>query len=216
MNAKSLRAAAPITAFCVFLGISGCLSRSSTPPTRTYAFSRVDAPPIPGPGQRVLAIRSFKVSPPYDARSFLYRTGPASFVRDPYAQFLAAPSEELPAPIIQRLRRGGNFSDVTSPGGLVEPNVLAEASVTELYGDFRPGERPAAIFSIRFVFVEAPGGLPGKVILAREYSRNEFLSERTASALMAGWNHALDEILAEVNRDLTDELSADRPPPSEP
>jgi len=73
--------------------------------------------------------------------------------------------------------------------------------VSQLFGDFRQTKHPAAILTIRFVFFDAPNGVPGKVILQQEYSRSIPLSAPTAAALMEGWNQALTVILAEVSSD---------------
>jgi hypothetical protein len=205
MNPKLSRAGASIAAIAVIFAATGCLSRVASP-ARTYAFSTVGAAPNPNPGSRVLGIRALRVAPPFDGRAFVYRTGAALYIRDPYAEFLDSPTDELASPAREWLRRGGNFSAVAEPGSLVKPNVLSEVSVTELYGDFRQPDRPAAVFTVRFVFLDALNGVPGKILLAREYSRNEPLKERTASALMDAWNREFGEIFAEVNQELSDNL----------
>jgi ABC-type uncharacterized transport system auxiliary subunit len=207
MNSRRFATAASIAALATIFAITGCLSRVA-PPTRTYAFSPADAPPRQFVNSQVLAMRALKVASPFDGRAFVYRIGDTSYIRDPYAEFLDPPTNEIASPLRERLRGGGNFLAVEEPGSVVKPNVLSEVSVTELYGDFRKPDRPAAVFTIRFVFIDAPNGIPGTIFLAREYSRNEPLNERTASALMDAWNRELEEILAEVNTELADNLAA--------
>jgi hypothetical protein len=149
----------------------------------------------------VLGIRNLQIAAPFDGRSLVYRTGEFSYVRDPYAEFLESPAEEMMAPVRGWLRDSGNFSAVVESGSALKPDTLVEISVSQLFGDFRQPAHPSAILTIRFVFFEAPNGVPGKVIIEQESSRSIPLSAPTAAALMEGWNQALDEILTEVSSD---------------
>ena len=85
-------------------GLTGCLSRPALT-RQTFTF---DAPTISATnavaGGRVLGIRSLQIAAPFDGRSFVYRTGEFSYVRDPYAGFLEPPAEELIAPMRGWLR----------------------------------------------------------------------------------------------------------------
>jgi cholesterol transport system auxiliary component len=181
--------------------LTGCLSR---PPLdkQTFAFSMstIDATNILA-GNRVLSIRNLQIAAPFEGRSFVYRTGEFSYVRDPYAEFLEPPAEELMAPLRGWLRGNGDFSAVVEAGSALKPDTLVEVSVSQLFGDFRQPEHPAAILTIRFVFFDATNGVPGKVIFQQEYSRSIPLSTPTAATLMDGWERALSEILAQVSSD---------------
>jgi len=181
--------------------LTGCLSRPALD-KQTFAFN---APAIAATnviaGDRVLGIRSLQIAAPFEGRSFVYRTGEFSYVRDPYAEFLESPAEELIAPLRGWLRGNGDFSAVVEAGSALKPDTLVEVSVSQLFGDFRQPERPAAILTMRFVFFDATNGVPGKVILQQEYSRNIPLSTPTAATLMDGWERALSEILAQVSSD---------------
>jgi cholesterol transport system auxiliary component len=175
--------------------LTGCLARPhldkqsfifGPPPAAASQFE---------PSNRVLGIRSLRVAEPFDGRSFVYRTGEFSYDRDPYAEFMARPAEELILPIGAWFRLSGGFSAVVEPGSGLKPDTLLEIEVVRMYGDFRPGKPPAAVLAMRFMFFDAPDGVPGKVILDREYSRNIPLQSRTAADLMQGWTKALGEIL---------------------
>ena len=54
---------------------------------------------------------------------------------------------------------------------------------------------------MQVTFLDATNGLPGRVILQRNYSRRIPMSSTTPAALMEGWNQALVEIFAEVASD---------------
>jgi cholesterol transport system auxiliary component len=182
-------------------GLTGCISRPALN-KQTFTFN---APAISATnvvtGDRVLGIRSLQIAAPFEGRSLVYRTGEFSYVRDPYAEFLGPPAEELLVPMRGWLRDSGNFIGVTEAGSALKPDLQVEINVNQLFGDFRQPEHPAAVVTMRFVFFNAPNGVPGKVILQKEYSRRIPLSAPTAAALMEGWNQALVEIVAEVSSD---------------
>jgi ABC-type uncharacterized transport system auxiliary subunit len=182
-------------------GLTGCLSRPGMN-KQTFAFNipAIVATNVVS-GDRVLGIRSLQIAAPFDGRSLVYRTGEFSYVRDPYAEFLESPEEELRAPVREWFRDKGDFSAVKEAGSASKPDTLVEISVSQLFGDFRQPEHSAAILTIRFVFFDAVNGIPGKVIFEQEYSQNVPLTAPTAAALMEGWNHALAEILTEVSSD---------------
>ncbi|HZI32926.1 MAG TPA: hypothetical protein VFF11_11335 [Candidatus Binatia bacterium] len=80
---------------------------------------------------------------------------------------------------------------MTEAGSALKPDTLVEISVSQLFGDFRNPNQPAAVLAMRFVFLDAPNGIPGKVIFQHEYARRIPLGAPTAAALMTGWNQAL-------------------------
>jgi hypothetical protein len=188
----------PFAAVCL---LTGCLAR---PHLDTQSF--VFAPPPPSApagasGSRVLGLRTLQIAAPFEGRAFVYRTGESSYDRDPYAQFMVLPAEGLVSPICSWLRAAGRFHAVVDKGSALKPDTLLEIQVGQLYGDFRPSEQAAAVLAMRFVFLDAPDGVPGKPLLEREYSRKIPLKARTADALMEGWNQALAQILEAATQD---------------
>ena len=169
---------------------------------QTFAFSVPAATSTNAvASDRVLGIRSLQIAAPFEGRSLVYRTEEFSYARDPYAEFLDSPEEDLMGPVCQLLRNEGGFLTVLDPGSALKPGTLVEISVSQLFGDFRHPEYPAAILTMRFIFFGATNGVPGKAIFQQEYSRSLPLGEPSAAALMAGWERALSEILAQVSSD---------------
>src|ERR1700739_3358630 len=105
--------------------LGGCLTRPSLK-TQTFAFSVPLMVTTNGaPEGRVLSIRTLQIAPPFDGRSLVYRTGDFSYQRDPYAEFLSSPAEELVPSISGILSADGCFSAVVGMGSAVTPNTLA-------------------------------------------------------------------------------------------
>jgi cholesterol transport system auxiliary component len=181
--------------------LSGCLSR---PPlhTQTVAFDPPagSVPKESARSERVVTIRSMRVAAPFEDRSLVYRVGDFSYESDPYAAFLVSPAESLRVPIRSWMRQSDLFRSVVEPGSALRPNTMAEITVVELYGDFRPD--PAAVLTLRFVLLDSPEGIPGKLVFEQEYSRRVVLKDRNANALMTGWNEALNQILGQLGSDL--------------
>jgi cholesterol transport system auxiliary component len=180
---------------------SGCLSRPAVK-EKTFAFSIPSSSVMSeATGGRVLGLRTLQVAPPFDGRSFVYRTGEFSYERDPYAGFLGLPTEVLVGPITELLREDGCFNAVVRMGSADRPDTLIEINVTELYGDFRKADSPAAVLAIQVVLTDAKNGLSGKVLLQKNYSRRIPMKSTAPAALMAAWNEALVEIFADIASD---------------
>jgi cholesterol transport system auxiliary component len=175
--------------------LTGCLARPHMD-KQSFIFATPSiATPTAASGSRVLGIRTLQVAEPFEGRSFVYRTGEFSYDRDPYAEFMVHPADGLVLPVSAWFREAGGFSAVVEAGSALKPNTLVEIQVVRLYGDFRPSEHPTAVLAMRFVFFDAPNGVPGTVILQHEYSRGIPLKAQSAAALIAGWNQGLAEIL---------------------
>jgi hypothetical protein len=192
------------------LALCSCLSK---PPLHKQTFTFGAPSAASGgtvTGDRVLGIRHLRIAPPFDGRSLVYRTGEFSYVRDPYAEFLDPPEEEMMAPVRGWLRHNGCFTAVMERGSALRPNTILEISVPQFYGDFRIPEHPTAILTMQFTFFEASNGVPEKLIWQHEYSRIIPLKTSTAALLMEGWNKGLSEILGDASSDFHRTAAADR------
>ena len=184
-----------ITLLAAVCLLTGCLARPHLE-KQSFIFSLPSRSALAGAtGNRVLRVRTLQVAPPFEGKALVYRTGEFSYDRDPYAEFLVSPSEGLISPICSRWREAGVFNAVAEAGSALKPDTLVEIHVSQLYGDFRQSENPTAVLTIRFIFFDAHAYVPEKVMLQREYSRAIPIKERTATALIEGWNQALAQIL---------------------
>lgn len=185
------------------LGLTGCLSKSPLA-RQTYAFQAAASISRPADaGQGVLALKPCEVSPLFAGKALVYRIGPDAYETDPYAGFLISPDSALAIPIRSYLRGTGLFSDVVEPGSAIHADHALEIHVSELYGDFRQNGQPAAVLSMRLILLDTETGGTNKVVFAKDYSRRSPISQNTAAAVVAGWNQALGDILAEAVSDIT-------------
>jgi ABC-type uncharacterized transport system auxiliary subunit len=175
--------------------LSGCLSRPALAP-ETFALR---SPPLRQgdrlQGSGVLALRPVTVSPLFADSSFVYRIGDSLYEHDPYAKFLVAPDRMLAIAIRAHLQQSGAFRDVLEPNSPLKADRVADVYVREFYGDFRKANAPEAVLGARIIVSEAGG--PG-AFLNQDYLRRVPLKQRTAAALVEGWDQALDQVLTDV------------------
>jgi hypothetical protein len=67
-------------------------------------------------------------------------------ISDPYSRFIAEPGAMFGDQMAAWLSRAGLFTTVIDPESTLPAHYLLEATITELYGDFRPGRVPAALW----------------------------------------------------------------------
>ncbi len=72
---------------------------------------------------------------------------------------------------------------------------------TDLYGDFRPGQKPAAVMSVQFYLLDVSSS-GSKTLLARSLGRRIELSQASGAELVRGYGIALTEILTEMSADM--------------
>jgi hypothetical protein len=199
------RGGRPLVCSCLALALvisTGCLSRAPLAKESFMLSSPASKASIRRSGTGVLAVKAPIVTPPFEGRSFVYRTGENSFERDPYAEFLTSPGRALAKPIRVYLRNSAVFRNVTEPDSTLKPDRRVEVHAIELYGDFRKSTNAAAVLTLRFIFLDGPVGSPDKVKLQMDCARRIELKERTPAALVEGWNLGLEQIMADVVKEL--------------
>ena len=166
---------------------------------QTFAFSLPSDPPATISNTNLVALHRLSISPLFQSRSFTYRTAENSYEQDPYAGFLIPPEQALAESIRASMRASGVFGTVVPPGSNLAPSLVAEVSVTQLYGDFRKRSQPVGTMEIHFICYEVNDGVPGRIVLDKVCAHETRMAARTPDALMAAWNSDLREIMEEIN-----------------
>src|SRR4051812_18047382 len=187
----------------LLLLLAGCLSRSALQ-KESFSFTVSSGNTnAAGAGHRVLGIRSVDVAPAYQGRLFVYRTGDASYERDPYAEFFVSPADSLSHAFRSYLRDTGLFQAVTDSGSFLKPDLVAEIHVSQLYGDFRDLKQPAAVLRLRCAIFDVQNQSAGaKPVFQKSYARRIAFKTRTAATVMSSWNEGLKQILADLVADV--------------
>lgn len=186
----------------LLLGAPACVSKPAVG-TQIYAL---DPPPIrastPAAGARIVSVSRVEVAPQFASRSLTYRSGPHSFERDPYAT-LAAPPRELVLAMLRAALANADFvREVVEPGGPVTPEVLVEAYLSDLEGDFTVPDKPVAVVALEMVVLPLPPSPePVTSTLRKAYLRRLPLAERSAAAVANAWNEGLTGMVEEFIAD---------------
>jgi ABC-type uncharacterized transport system auxiliary subunit len=166
---------------------------------QTFALDLPAGPDSAPSGTNLVALGRVTIAPLFQSRSFTYRTGQDSYEQDPYASFLISPESAVAEPIRARMEQDGTLGRLIGPDSQLHPSIVVEAAVNELDGDFRNASHPVAEMTIHFIIYETGPDGPGNVLLDHVFAEQTPLSNRTAAALVAGWDEALRKIMEELN-----------------
>jgi uncharacterized lipoprotein YmbA len=181
--------------------IVGCMGRKYVE-RDTYALDVSRPGPVSSAGtDAVLRLRTLRVSPRYESKSFVYRTGDLSYETDYYNQFFASPDTMITEEVRKWLGGSGLFRQVVDYTGQVEHTHILEGEVIDLYGDFSRGTQPKAVMDIRFLLIHDTADR-SESLLQKHYRRELPLSVDTGEALIDAWNTALGGILTDLEKDL--------------
>ena len=164
---------------------------------------------VPGSRAGVLRVGVVRVSPPFQNRGFVLRTGDDSYTSDFYNEFAAPPGTLLRDVLVEWLRNGTHFASVVRSSEASLDWVL-ETDLESLFADARD---PAALpqvtiaFSVRLIDARA-SGLP--IRFEKRYAASEAAADRMPRAFAEAWNHALGRLLPQLAADL-DAATAHRP-----
>ena len=87
---------------------------------------------------KTLRMGNVQMAVAFSGNALIYRADDVNYVSDPYHAFMADPGGILGNAMATWLDRSGAFKSVTQPGSTRSAQYVLEATVTELYGDFRP------------------------------------------------------------------------------
>jgi uncharacterized lipoprotein YmbA len=183
--------------------LSGCVSFERNYPDQHYFVLEVkrNVNPSTTPGNGVVEVADVRISPRYTEKSFVYRTSEARYESDFYNQFLVAPAVLITEEIRKGLAQSHVFRHVIGSSNQLQPTLVLEAAVNDLYGDFRNGSAPKAVLEIEFFLSKETDSRP-QIIMEKRYAKSVDLSGRSPEALVQGWNRALEEILTALVTDL--------------
>jgi uncharacterized lipoprotein YmbA len=184
---------------CAALILAACSIGEPLPEATTYVVEPQMPPAAPAGARKPEALRvgNVRVAAAFSGNSLVFRASDVRYVSDPYHAFIADPASMLGDRMADWLEQAGPFASVVPPDGVRSTRYVLQASVTELYGDFRPGRKPAAVMTVQFALLDTDSPR-AKTVLARTLSRRIDLPEASFDALVRGYGAALAEILAEL------------------
>lgn len=157
----------------------------------------------------VLAVRDFSVSPGYQGREIIYRTGKNIARTDFYNHYFV-----LPGPMIARLsgswiRDSGIFASVIPLSSHKEADYLLEGAVKSLYADLQNPEEPRAVAEINFLLLRNTE-VSFEVAFQKKYRSETEMKGREADFFIEALNKGLADILSALERDMAAALADSR------
>ena len=189
-------------AACAAVALVACSIGKPIPAANTYIVQPPAPKSVPSAASDAESVRIGRVEvvAAYAGTALVYRMDDIRFTSDFYNRFIAEPGTMLGDQIAAWLARAGPFA-VTGPESTLPAHYLLEATVTELYGDFRPGQVPASVLAVQFALIDQTGARP-KAVLERSIARRVDLAHASPDSLVRGYGDALAGILTELSTDL--------------
>ena len=193
-----------VVAMGVVLSLAGCAIGRPLPRPTAYI---VDPPPMtetrPAAVRRAGTLRmgNVRVAAAYGGNALVYRMDEVQYTSDPYHVFKAEPGAMLGNQMAEWLDHAGPFETVAQPGSAQPAGYVLDATVIELYGDFREGHTAAAVLAVQFALIDQAGVRP-RVVYERTIASRVELPRASPDALVRGYGAALAEILSRLMPDL--------------
>lgn len=208
MNAERV-----VVTACAVITLAACAIGKPMPKATTY----VVAPPMAAansPSSRrpeALRMGNVRVAAAYATNALVYRLDDVRYESDPYHAFIAEPGAMLGSQMAEWLDRAGPFETVALPGSTRPTRYVLDATVAELYGDFRAGRSPAAVLTMQFTLIDQAAH--PKVVYESTIARRVDLPQASPDALVRGYGKALEEILVQLAPEIGAENLSSRDTP---
>ena len=184
------------------LVLTACSIGRPVPQTTTYVVH--SSMPAGNAGTQIpgsLRMGNVRVAAAFSGNSLIYRMDDVNYVSNPNQAFIADPADMLGNEMATWLDRSRVFKSVTQPGSTQSAQYVLEATVIELYGDFRPGNPPAAVANVQFVLLDYTGTRP-RIAYEGTIERREPLERASPDILVRGYGTAVSGILSQFVSEL--------------
>ena len=189
---------------CVIALVAGCGSLSKPYPVKESFGITAPAPARVGTTHAgVLRVERVRLTPPYDERTFVYRTSDTRYQSDYYAEFVADPGRLLTAELVRSLGAAGVFETVAEPDAGMDTAYRLETTVTELSADARDPLAPAATVRARFLLLH-DGRDTTRVVGEWVIEGSERATDASPAAIAAAWGVALGRVTGELAERLSE------------
>jgi cholesterol transport system auxiliary component len=187
----------------VVLSIAGCAIGKPLPRPTTYIVDpqMTETRPSNANCPDTLRMGNVRVAAAYGGNALVYRMDEVQYTSDPYHVLKAEPGAMLGNRMAEWLDHAGPFETVAQPGSAQPAAYILDATVIELYGDFRVGRTPAAVLAVQFALIDQAGVRP-RLTYERTIASRVELSHASPDALVRGYGQALANILSQLVPDL--------------
>ena len=155
----------------------------------------------------IIEVRRFTINPAFSAKEITYRTDRFEYESDYYNEFLIPPAVMITEKVRNWLSASGLSRRVLEPGSYVEPTHIIEGNIVALYGDYRDKSSPAAVMEIRIFLLKTKAVEAPAIVFGKTYKSTVRLESNGPEGLIAGFDKCLENILTDMESDLSDKLT---------
>ena len=182
----------------------GCVSLQKNYPERRYYAFDVKSPSNYGsiPKHVVLKIRNFRISPAYTGYEFVYRVSADGYESDFYNQFFKSPGSLMTQEVYGWFSRVKMFDHVVVAPSEIPADYALSGYINSIYGDYTDDGSPKAELALQFFLIKEVSG-EDTIVFSKMYRKSVEISSKSPTALMNGWNEALEEVLIDLESELS-------------
>ncbi|HEX9665817.1 MAG TPA: ABC-type transport auxiliary lipoprotein family protein [Thermodesulfobacteriota bacterium] len=150
----------------------------------------------------VLEIRNFRVSPAYYGNEFVYRVSGDGYESDFYNQFFKSPASLITQEAFKWFSQASAFKYVVVAPSEVPPDYILDGYINSIYGDYSDTGLPKAVLSAQLFLIKEDSG-KNSIVFNKSYQKVVDITSQSPTALVNGWNEALNQTLTELESDLS-------------
>jgi ABC-type uncharacterized transport system auxiliary subunit len=129
-------------------------------PSASYLIAPPPQAPLKGEKLGSVMITRFGAIPPFDAKPFLYHNTDGTWRQDPYAGFIANPSDMISEALARALEQSSRCEMVGVEGVAMRFDFSIEGVIEAFYADFSEPGAPKAVVKLRAYLLDRRAGAP--------------------------------------------------------
>jgi ABC-type uncharacterized transport system auxiliary subunit len=175
--------------------------RSELPAVEAAAAAQAVKGRSQEPGAGSLRVGQIRVSPLFERKRFVYRTGESTLEEDFYNEFYAPPAQILREATFDWMSTSPLFQVVVEDAPYAAADWLLEGRVERLYADLRSEIAPQSVMVIEFSLLRTR---TNEAAFSKRYVAATEIPRRDPSSVVSGWNESLARILSEFEADMVE------------
>lgn len=196
-----------VSSLIALIVFTGCGQRQAFDKHYYFLSAIRKAQPVTSQKDVVLEVSNFTIDSAFGGKGLIYRTGEVKYETDFYNEFLVSPRSMITEKTRNWLAASRLSRRVLDPGSQIDPTHVIEGNITALYGDFRDNTSPRAILEIRIFLLEIKAGEESVSVFGATYKSSVALETKDPESVVNALDRCLEEILAKLEKDLSDKLS---------
>jgi len=161
--------------------------------------------PAASDGKEILIVRKLTIDSSFKFKGLIYRNAEHEYKTDFYNEFLVPPASMITEQTRNWLSQSGLFRTVLESASYMEATYALEGNILSLYGDYRNAASPKAVMEISFFLIGTASSEPS-IALAEKYKAAIDLQGEETEDLIKAFDACLEQILAELERDIEEAL----------